>query len=31
MNATKMVGFAIVLDHVFIGHRLDQQNIDGSA
>lgn len=31
MNATKLVGFIIALDHVFIGQRLDQQNYDGST
>lgn len=31
MNATKLVGPVVVLDHLFIGHRLDQQNNDGST
>lgn len=31
MNATKLVGFVIVLDRIFIGHRLDQQNYDGGT
>lgn len=31
MNATKLVGFVIVLDRVFIGPRLDPQNYDGST